>query len=301
MQQPTTPAFSQRSSMPPSRPDTPRPPVDSTPSTPYAADVLQDYIQQSIEQRLPPPPPAPAPEQDQIRQSVEPELPPPNWARELTPAYVDRSLTPSPLSRRDNTDVEMKDISPTLLPGDFGREMSLPPPTSEPIPSLDQHRPVVSAPTRPAPPPILDDGVVMIKQPKRGERRKSAVHGAKVEKRSATGSPAKPKSRNVTRKPTASVGRLVEKAKKKAREAADEAAEGAVTGAEQVQGTSMRHPSLSDKKAAKHGGKVAAAVERIERQVKQQDAEQSLKQKDGTAVRRSRRANKGVRTSFGYT
>ncbi|OAL29211.1 hypothetical protein AYO20_09264 [Fonsecaea nubica] len=290
IQQPTTPAFSQRSSMPPSRPDTPRPPVDSTPSTPYAADVLQDYVQQSIEQRLPPP--APAPEQDQIRQSVEPELPPPNWARESTPAYVDRSLTPSPLSRRDNTDVEMKDISPTLLPGDFGLELSLPPPTSEPS---------VSAPTRPAPPPIPDGGVVIIKQPKRGERRKSAVHGAKVEKRSATGSPAKPKSRNVTRKPTASVGKLVEKAKRKTREAAAEAAEGGGTGPEQVQGASLRHPLLSNKKAAEHGGKVAAAVERIERHVKQQDEEQSLTQKDGTAVRRSRRANKGVRTSFGYT
>ncbi|OQV04772.1 hypothetical protein CLAIMM_09606 [Cladophialophora immunda] len=287
--QPPTPAFSQQSSIPPSRPDTPRPPADSTPSTPYAADVLQDYVQQSIEPGLQPP------SQEHIRQSVEPELPPPDWARESTPAYVDRSFTPSPFSRRD-TDVEMRDASPTLLPGDFGRELSLPPPTSQPDPSLIGDYLAVR-PVKPIPPPIPDGGSA-IKQPKRGERRKSAVHGSKVEKRSATGSVAKPKSRNVTRKPTASVGKLVDKAKKKSKEAAAETAEGRE---EQSQGPGRGSQPATTTAAAEHGGKVAAAVAKIERQVKQQDQEKTLTQKDGTAVRRSRRANKGVRTSFGYT
>ncbi|KIX97154.1 uncharacterized protein Z520_07268 [Fonsecaea multimorphosa CBS 102226] len=286
--QPPTPAFSQRSSIPPSRPDTPRPPLDSTPSTPYAADVLQDYVQQSIEPALLPS------TQEHIRQSVEPEMPPPDWARESTPAYEDRSFTPSPISRRD-VDIEMRDASQTLLPGDLGRELSLPPPTSQPDPSIGDHAAV--SPVRfVAPPPIPDAGSA-IKQPKRGERRKSAVHGSKVEKRSATGSTAKPKSRNVTRKPTASVGKLVDKAKKRTKEAAAEIVEGG-EGLGQSFGNGPQLPTTT---AAKLGGKVAAAVEKIERQVKQQDEEKTLKQKDGTAVRRSQRANKGVRTSLGYT
>ncbi|OAP59635.1 hypothetical protein AYL99_06933 [Fonsecaea erecta] len=283
--QPPTPSSSQRSPIVLSRPGTPRPPADSTPSTPYAADVLHEYIQQSIERELLPP------TQEHIRQSVEPEVPPANWAREATTAYVDRSLTPSPLSRRD-ADVEMRDVSPTFLPGDFGRELSLPPPTSQPDHSISD-RPALS-PVRLAPPPIPDTSSA-IKQPKRGERRKSAVQGSKVEKRSATGSAAKPKSRNVTRKPTASVGKLVEKAKKQTKEAAAaEMADEGGQGRDQGAGDALQPPTAN-------GGKVAAAVAKIEQQVKQQDDEKHLKQKDGTAVRRSQRANKGVRTSFGYT
>ena len=108
-----------------------------------------------------------------------------------------------------------------------------------------------------------------MKQPKRDARRKAAVQGAKVDKRSVTGSPAKSKSRNVTRKaatgrkPTASVGKLVEQAKKK---------ETAV-------------------------GKVKEAVEKIEKQVKKQEEEKEEKQRDGTPVRRSARIK--VRQSLG--
>jgi hypothetical protein len=48
------------------------------------------------------------------------------------------------------------------------------------------------------------------------------VQGSKVEKRSVTGSKAKPKSRNVTRKPTQSVGKLVQQAKKDGKEVGQE-------------------------------------------------------------------------------
>ncbi|KIW90253.1 uncharacterized protein Z519_08897 [Cladophialophora bantiana CBS 173.52] len=254
-----TPAFGRQCSITPSRPDTPRPPAGSTPSTPYAADVLQDYVQQSIELGLLPP------NQEYIRPSVEPELPPRNRARESTPAHVVRSSTPSPFSRRGtDVDVRMRDASGTILPGDLGRELSLPPPTSQPV-SVVSYRPAVSR-VKPALPPIPDSGSP-INQPKRGERRKSAVQGSKVEKRSVTGSTSKPKSRNVTRKSTASVGKLVDKAKKKTKDAAENAG-----GQGQPTATS------------KDGGKVAAAVAKIEQQVKQQDEEKHPKQKDGTAT-----------------
>ncbi|EXJ65656.1 uncharacterized protein A1O5_11183 [Cladophialophora psammophila CBS 110553] len=244
----------------------------------YTADVLQDYVQQSIESGLL------SPNQEYIQHSVEPELPPPNWARESTPAHVVRSSTPSPFSRQGaDVDVEMRGASGTILPGDLGRELSLPPPTSQPD-SVVSYRPAVS-PVKPALPPIPDSGSA-IKQPKRGERRKSAVQGSKVEKRSVTGSTTKPKSRNVTWKSTASVGKLVNKAKKKTKEVAENA-----------EGGGQGQPTAT----SKDGGKVAAAVAKIEQQVKQQDEEKNLKQKDGTAVRRSRRANKRVRTSLGYT
>ncbi|EXJ64708.1 hypothetical protein A1O7_01046 [Cladophialophora yegresii CBS 114405] len=214
------------------------------------------------------------PSQADVRQSVEPEYPPPDWTRDSTPAYEDRSLTPSPFS--NHGDVEMRDASgSTIVPSTLGRDVAVTAPDLEP----DEHR--SRSPERPLPPPVPESP---IKQPKRGDRRKSGVQGSKVKKRSTTGTKTKPKSRNVTQKPTQSVGKLVEQAKKGNQDAGQE--EGSLDSDKPI------------KPAPKAGGKVAEAVRNIERQVLQQ--EQDLKQKDGSQVRRSARANKGVRTSLGY-
>ncbi len=166
----------------------------------------------------------------------------------------------------------MPDVS--QVSGRRGLEAMLPPPSR-----ADSE--VRSSPSRPPIPPIPGTSSPL-KQPKRGDRRKSAVQGAKVDKRSATGvsSPAKPhartKSRNVTRKPTTSVQKLVDKARK--------------TDDRQAAG----------RPEAAGVGKVAAAVEKIEKQVRRQEEDNNKKkQKDGTPVRRSQRSNKGVRLSMG--
>jgi hypothetical protein len=240
-------------SVPPSRPDTPRPRPDGRDPTPYGYEVIQDYI----------------------RQSVEPDFPAPDWKRECTPAYEDRSGTPSPFSlSRPEADVEITDIVDHYEPKSAGREMSVPPPATQ---HLTTGRSV--SPEKPNIPPIPDDSGPL-KQPKRGDRRKSAVQGGKVEKRSVTGSKSKgnPKRRNITRKPTASVGKLVEQAKKASAENHDDGAEG--------------------ESGQKAGGKVAAAVKKIEKQLEQQGEETDKKQKDGAPVRRSQRVNKGVRVSM---
>ncbi|KAK5197455.1 hypothetical protein LTR92_003395 [Exophiala xenobiotica] len=242
-------------SVPPSRPDTPRPRPDGRDPTPYGYEVIQDYI----------------------RQSVEPDFPAPDWKRECTPAYEDRSGTPSPFSlslSRPEADVEMPDIVDHYEPKPAGREMSVPPPATQ---HLTTGRSV--SPEKPNIPPIPDDSGPL-KQPKRGDRRKSAVQGGKVEKRSVTGSKTKanPRSRNITRKPTASVGKLVGQAKKASAQNQDGGAEG--------------------ESGQKAGGKVAAAVKKIEKQLEQQGEETDKKQKDGAPVRRSQRVNKGVRVSM---
>ncbi|KAJ9608703.1 hypothetical protein H2200_006474 [Cladophialophora chaetospira] len=282
----TAPQLSRQNSVPPSRPDTPRPPVDSTPSIPYAADVFQEYAEQPYTQRSPDRHAQPSQSveaetttsyQDGVRQSVEPEYPPPNWQRDTTPAYEDRSFTPSPFSQPG--DVEMRDASgSTIVPTGPAREGSVAPSNPEDHRQPSAHRPV--------PPPIPSSS---IQQPKRGDKdkKKSGVQSGKIDKRTATGSKPKPKSRNTTRKPNQSVGKLVEKAKKESKEAAEEAEAGPFN---------LKTPT---KPAPKAGGKVAEAVKKIEKQVQQQE-EKDLKQKDGTPVRRSGRANKGVRTSLGY-
>ncbi|KIX06452.1 uncharacterized protein Z518_04428 [Rhinocladiella mackenziei CBS 650.93] len=247
-----------------SRPDTPRPPATSVPSTPYASDVLQDHIQQS----------------------VEPKLPRPNWLRGSTPAYEDRSLTPSPISRR-GADVAMRDVLGEVSPPAWDREESFPPATlqSESRMKVSPH----TSPKKPVLPPI-PTGTSPLKQPKRGDRRKSGVQGAKVDKRSVTGSTkptSTPTSRNVARTPTAvrqptsSVGKLVERAQKVVGE----------DGGKRITG--------AGKGKAKAGDKAPRAVEEIEKQIRRQEEEEYRKQKDGTPVRRSARANKGVRTSTG--
>ncbi|KAL6244650.1 hypothetical protein RBB50_008178 [Rhinocladiella similis] len=225
--------------LPPSRPDTPRPHMDQS-TWRCGTELMSDHV----------------------RQSVEPESPVPNWIRESTPAYEDRSNTPSPRSRNDN-DVEMQNV-----PGYS--------PAPEDIHSnpLKSHEPTTIRPESPgkaAAPPIPDDNATL-KQPKRGDWRKSVVQGSKVEKRSVTGSKAKglPKGRNVTRKPTTSVGKLIEQAK-----------------AKKASSTNDQNELDQEASTSKPAGTVAAAVQKIEEELK--------KQKDGTPVRRSQRANKGVR------
>ncbi|EXJ85442.1 hypothetical protein A1O1_05806 [Capronia coronata CBS 617.96] len=253
-----------------SRPDTPRPPPESGTFTPYSYQVLQDYV----------------------RQSVEREFPRPNWQRESTPAYEDRSATPSPLSRH-GADVVMRDAPGGPAQPSFGRQVSLPPSMLQPGRSRTQ------SPERPAVPPIpASNGP--LRQPKRGERRKSAVQGAKIDKRAVTASATtkassstKAKSRKVTaaRQPTASVGKFVEQAKKTEKEAvATAGAAGAARGQEAAHKKAVQQTAK---------GKVAAAVEKIEQQVLYVEISSNVKQKDGTPVRRSKRANKGFRTSLG--
>ena len=77
-------------------------------------------------------PDTPRPHDSDVRESVEPEMPMPNWHRESTPAYTDRSLSPSPTSHSPNSrhsdvddpnemdrrdgidDLNMRDITPTV-------------------------------------------------------------------------------------------------------------------------------------------------------------------------------------------
>jgi hypothetical protein len=74
-------------------------------------------------------PDTPRPTDTDVRQSVEPEMPLPNWHRDSTPAYTDRSPSPSPVSRTGDWDREsvqeeldrvdglsdtaMRDVTPT--------------------------------------------------------------------------------------------------------------------------------------------------------------------------------------------
>ena len=73
-------------------------------------------------------PDTPRPHDSDVRESVEPEMPLPNWHRESTPAYTDRSPSPSPTSRNGDfeatnemdrvdgipDDVSMRDFTPTV-------------------------------------------------------------------------------------------------------------------------------------------------------------------------------------------
>ncbi|KAK5048001.1 hypothetical protein LTR84_006191 [Exophiala bonariae] len=241
--------------IPPSRPDTPRPHPNSCPSTPYASEVRPNLFEPRLEV-------------DPIRQSVEPEVPFANWQRESTPAYEDRSLTPSPVSRRGDI---------TMFDSPYNRG-SVPP-----LPHVDLSASGTSrsiSPPRPPLPPIPST-LPSLKVAKRDERHKSGVQGSKVDKRSVTGLPTKghnrSKSRNITKKtnntrqPPSTVGGLVE----------------------QRDGLGGAQTPAVDR------GRVAAAVASIEAQVHRQQQDKDTKQKDGTPVRRSQRRNKGVRNSLG--
>lgn len=257
------PYANSQSQIPSSHPDTPRPHPGTAPSTQCASETRPEYLEQM-------------PEFDSIRQSVEPEVPLANWQRESTRAYEDRSLTPSPISRRG--DVEMLD-SPS--------DRSSVPPMLPPIPSVGSNTNRSHSPTRPPIPPIPST-LSPLKVAKRDERHKSGVQGSKVDKRSVTGSPTKPKarskSRNITKKlnanrqPHLTVGELVGREEDTVKLSDNDAA-----------------PQLAPKTL----GRVGAAVANIEAQISRQQEEKDKKQKDGTPVRRSQRKNKGVRNSSG--
>ena len=243
--------------IPISRPDTPRPTFGTTPNTPYASDINHDSVQQSVEA----------------------ELPPAQWHRESTPAYEDRSFTPSPISRRG--DVEMRDAS-----SNQGRStlQQTPPSTSA---GPRQHGRSMS-PAKPPLPPI-PSSFGQLKQPKRNDKIKPGTQGSKTEKRSVTGSPTKTsgvsKSRNITRKPTSI-------------RPPPEAIERALN-----QGTDTGEGSRIQEGIHTGGRKVSDMVSEIEAREKErneQEVESVARQRDGTPVRRSSRPNKGVRSSPGY-
>lgn len=161
-----------------------------------------------------------------IRQSVEPELLSPSSHRQSTPAYTNRSLSPSPISQQTPSDTSMHDATPTQLPrqASFTREGSVlpdapPVPEAEPlsppgspyshvppVPAIPSHH-QSSVPQQyahiPAPPipvsPTLKPRKQRATSTSNGgnakRNTKSAVHGSKISK-------AQPKPRNVTRKAT---------------------------------------------------------------------------------------------------
>jgi hypothetical protein len=149
-----------------------------------------------------------------IRQSVEPEHAPPVSYRESTPAYENRSLSPSPISYTDASDVEMHDITPTrnesvhtretsVLPDAPGQEPLSPPGSPDinvaPSRALDNERQVWAIP----PPPVPMSPTLKPRKQRAtsgsaspGKRNtKSGVQGSKIAK-------PQPKARNMTRKVT---------------------------------------------------------------------------------------------------
>ncbi|KAI1628991.1 hypothetical protein EDD37DRAFT_661006 [Exophiala viscosa] len=293
----------------PSRSDTPRPPIEDREQPPFIIYDLDDKILTTVEgeayeettagedsrgvvplhhgERSSTPSPTSA-------RGRYPEVP--GWDHESEAKHIEREVSVPPPKRE--WVMPPRDMEMSMPPRD--REVSMPPPpreTSVPPPEREMSIPpadvemsvtaevVFGQETASFPPverpnmPPIPDTTAPLKQPKRGERRKSAVQGAKVDKRSVTVTKQRSKSRNVTRKPTASVGKLVEQAKK-LNKASD--------------GVADDNDMTRDKPRV--AGKVAAAVNKIEKQVKQQEDVKNLKQKDGMPVRRSQRT-KAARTS----
>jgi hypothetical protein len=205
-----------------------------------------------------------------IRQSVEPENMTPVAYRESTPAYENRSLSPSPISQATPPDVEMHDITPTGHLQRQDREASVLPdaPDGEPMsppgspdmgvaPSMatmsgalgnsDGNSQIYGI--RPPPIPVSPtlkprkQRVTSSSTPAGKRNAKSGVQGSKIAKQ-------QPKPRSVTRKVTTKVG----KAKRE------------VTGA-----------------------KVKQAVDLIEQKERGFDEEFVVLQQDGTPPRRSQR------------
>lgn len=242
-------SFETEHSVPTSRPDTPRPPLDSKTTTPYASDVNHSSI----------------------RQSVEPELPSGEWYRQSTPAYEDRSQSPSPFSIQG--DVKMHDASLGNGPGSTAAPVTLPDAGSSSARNerVTPRQPQNVTTTRLSSP---------LKQPKRNDRIKYTVQGSKVEKRSVTGSPSK--GRNVTRKA----------ANLRPPPAAVERADKVKTQLEK---------DMEVQEAPKPGTeRVSGMVADIEARESRDQTEDGMRQRDGTPVRRSSRANKGIRSSPGY-
>ena len=222
-------------------------------------------------------PDTPRPHDSDVRESVEPEMPMPNWHRESTPAYEDRSPSPSltsrsPMSSRHGDfdldradgidDVNMRDVTPTVpasrafhrsregsvapgSPTSFSRSRLSVPRTSSPSMASSPSRHTMPAPRSPRPesrpssprrPPVRDDTpgpddtpiqatrqarhaipappvpsstAPGLKTTKLRGKRKSAVHGGKVEK---------PKSRNVTAKQRKATEKIVKQDTKDTKE-----------------------------------------------------------------------------------
>lgn len=153
------------------------------------------------------------PTQGWIRRSVEPETPHRQLHRESTPAFEDRSPSPSPVSYKgDVEDVEMTDVPPNTTSKPQCSRLPLPQPTSSPDPHPSPMH-AVTAPQTPDRPhsrscsrsrspvktPVAAPDSSTPKSTKRGGRRKSAVQGSKVEKKSSSS------SRAVSRKVTTAV------------------------------------------------------------------------------------------------
>lgn len=165
----------------------------------------------------------PQPTPETICGSVEPETPHCQMLRESTPAFEDRSPSPSPTSYQGTLeDVEMSDAVLTITPAPQASRLPLPEPTSSPD-SVSNPMHAMTAPQTPAQllsqspakaPLAAPDPVHSTPKPaKRGGRRKSAVQGSKVEKTSTT------KSRAVSRKVTTAVKNAAENAGGRVKEA----------------------------------------------------------------------------------
>ncbi|RVX65865.1 hypothetical protein B0A52_10278 [Exophiala mesophila] len=237
------------SSMPISRPDTPRPPLDAKTTTPYASDVNHDSI----------------------RQSVEPEFPSAEWHRESTPAYEDRSQSPSPVSM--NGILQIRD--PCLADYPVSTKTPVPLPIAESSSAVNE-----KASSRQSYDVITNWLSYPMKIPKRNDRIKNGVQGAKIEKRSATSSASK--GRNMNRRATTM----------RPPPAALEKADRVKTQLEK---------DIELQEAPKPGmERVSSMVADIEARERQKSTGDGLRQRDGTPVRRSSRANKGIRSSPGY-
>jgi hypothetical protein len=153
------------------------------------------------------------PTQGWIRCSVEPETPHRQLHRESTPAFEDRSPSPSPVSHKEDVeDVEMTDVPPNMTSKPQSLHLPLPQPTSSPDPRSSPMHAVTAPQTSdrphsrsrsrsrsPAKAPVAAPDSSTPKSTKRGGRRKSAVQGSKVEKKSSSN------SRAVSRKVTTAV------------------------------------------------------------------------------------------------
>ena len=213
----------------------------------HRKNYLPDYLTQPVNQRRaskslgpfelsqkPTPQSSPQPRHTDIRKSIEPETPRKDRLRESTPAFEDRSPSPSPVSVNIKCeDTEMTDVpaiqhtqekSTLPLPASSPDQISSPvhgaitapqSPIRQRSPSRSRSRspspskPPPKSPTKlPPVPPIPEPSTP--KSVKRGDRRKSAgpVQSGKVEKESAA------KKRASSRKVTSAVKKVVEKAVK---------------------------------------------------------------------------------------
>ena len=215
---------------------------------------LPDYLTQPVTQRRaskslgpfelsqkPTPQSRPQPRHTDIRKSIEPETPRKDRLREWTPAFEDRSPSPSPVSVSIKCeDTEMTDVPHAVQLTTTQKKSKLPlPAASSPDPISSPVHGATTAPQSPIPPrshsrsrsrsrspsklPLKSGSPSKLppvppipspctpKSSKRGERRKSAgpVASGKVEKESTAA-----KNRATSRKVTSAVKKVVERAVK---------------------------------------------------------------------------------------